>query len=58
MEVDKLDIDQLEKVPSALSSLDIDKLVPVPKDLNKLSGAVKMKLLKRQIIMLRPDKTR
>ena len=47
-EVDKLDIDKLEKVPTGLNSLkskvdklDVDKLVPIPVDLNKLRDAVK-----------------
>ena len=47
-EVDKLDIDKLEKVPTHLSSLknivvklDVDKLVPVIVDLRKLSDVVK-----------------
>ena len=44
-----LDIDQLEDVPTNLSSvkrkvdkLDVDKVVPVPVDLSKLSDVVKM----------------
>ena len=44
-EVDKLDIDKLEKVPTGLNSLkskvdklDSDKLVPVPVDLSKVSS--------------------
>ena len=47
-EVDKLDTDKLEKVPTGLNSLkgkvdklDVDKLVPVPVDLSKLSEVVK-----------------
>ena len=47
-EVDKLDIDKLEKEPTGSNSLiikvnklDIDKLVPVPVDLSKLSDVVK-----------------
>ena len=46
--VDKLDIDKLKNVPSALSSLkskvdelDVDKLVPVSVDLSKPSDVVK-----------------
>ena len=48
--MDKLDIGELEKVPSGLSNLknrvkvdilDVDKLVPAPTDLSKLSGVVK-----------------
>ena len=46
--VDKLDIDKLKNVPSALSSLeskvdelDVDKLVPVSVDLSKQSDVVK-----------------
>ena len=46
--IDKLDIDKLEKVPSGLinlksigDKLDVDKLVPVPVDLSKLSDLVK-----------------
>ena len=41
-EVDKLDIEKLEKVPAGLNSLkskldnlDVEKLVPLPADLNK-----------------------
>ena len=51
-EVDKLDIDKSEKVPTGWNSLkskedklDVDKLVPA--DLSKLSDLVKMMLLKR-----------
>ena len=47
-EIDKLDIEKLEKVPTGLNclkskvdKLDVDKLVPVPIDLSKLSDAVK-----------------
>ena len=47
-EVDKLDTDKLEKVPTGLNSLeskvdklDVDKLVPVPVDVSKLSDIVK-----------------
>ena len=59
-EVDKLDIDKLEKVPSGLNNLkskvdklDVGKLTPVPTDLSKLSNAIKMMLLKEMYIMLR-----
>ena len=54
-EVDKLDIDKLEKVSTGLNNLkskvdklDFDKLVPVPVDLSKLSDVVKI-----DVIMLR-----
>ena len=57
-EVDKLDIDKLEKVPTGLKSLKskvcklhVDKLVPVPVDLSKLREAVKIMLLKIMIMM-------
>ena len=57
-EVDKLDIDKLEKVPTGLNrlkskvdKLDVDKFVPVPVDLSKLSNVVKMILLKRLNMM-------
>ena len=53
--VGKLDIDKLEKVPTALKSLkskvdkiDVDKLVPVPVDLSKLSDAAKNDVRKDQ----------
>ena len=53
-EVDKLDIDKLEKVPTGLNSLkskvdklDVDKLVPVPVDLSKLSNVVKNDVVKK-----------
>ena len=58
--VDKLDIDKLENVPSGLSSLkskvdklDFEKLETTPLDLSKLSNVIKMMLLKRLDIMLR-----
>ena len=58
-EVDKLDIDKLEKVPTGLNSLkgkidklDVDKSVPVPVDLSKLSDIVKMMLFKRLNMMI------
>ena len=47
-EVEKLDINKLEKLPNGLNSLkskvdklDVDKLVHIPVDLSKLSNAVK-----------------
>ena len=47
-DIDKLDFDKLEKVPSGLSNLnsnidklDVNKLIPVTVDLSKLSNAVK-----------------
>ena len=53
-EVDKLDIDKLEKEPTGSNSLkikvnklDIDKLVPVPVDLSKLSDVVKKEVVKK-----------
>ena len=53
-EVDKLDIDKLEKVPTGLNSLkskvdklDVDKLVHCPVYLSKLSDVVKTMLLKK-----------
>ena len=52
--VDKLDIDQLKNVPTGLNSLkskvnklDVDKLVPVPVDFSKLSGVVKIDVVKK-----------
>ena len=55
-EVDKLDIDKLEKVPPCLNSLkskvdklDVDKLVPVPVDLSKLSDVVKNDFFKKDV---------
>ena len=55
--VDKLDIDQLKNVPTGLNSLkskvnklDVDKLVPVPVDFSKLSGVVKIDVVKKQYI--------
>ena len=57
-DIDKLDIDILQKVPSSLNSLkskadklDVDNLVPVPADLSKLSGVVKIMLLKKLYMM-------
>ena len=53
-DIDKLDIDELEKVPSGLSNLkrkvdklDVDNLVLVPVDLSKLSDAVKNDIVKK-----------
>ena len=43
----------LANLKTKVDKLDINKLVPVPVDLSKLSDAVKMMLLKRQIIMLK-----
>ena len=43
----------LANLKTEVDNLDINKLVPVPVDLNKLSDAVKNKLLKRLIIMLK-----
>ena len=47
-DVDKLDIDKLNNIPSGLNNLkskvdklDVDKIVPVPVDLSKLSDIVK-----------------
>ena len=59
-EVDKLDIDKLEKLPTVLNSLknkvdklDVNKQIPVPVDVNKVNYLVKMILLKKMYIMLR-----
>ena len=56
-EVDKLDIDRLEKVPTGLNSLkskedklDIGKLVPVPVGLSKLSDVGKNDVVKKRWI--------
>ena len=53
-DLDKLDIDKLENVPSNLSNLkskvdtlDVDKVVPVPVDLSKLGDAVKNNVVKK-----------
>ena len=58
-EVDKLDIDKLEKVPTGLNSLkgkvdklDVDKLVPVPVDLSKLSDVVKNDVVKIDVMYI------
>ena len=55
-DIDKLDIDILQKVPSSLNSLkskadklDADNLVPVPADLSKLSGVVKNYVVKKTV---------
>ena len=55
-EVDKLDIDKLEKVPSGLNNLkskvdklDVGKLTPVPTDLSKLSNVIKNDAVKRDV---------
>ena len=54
--VDKLDIDELENVPtnsrnlkSKVDKLDADKLVPVPVNLSKLSDVVKNDLAKKDV---------
>ena len=53
---DKLDIDKLKNVPSALRNskrkvdkLDVDKLLPLPVDLSKLSDVVKIDLVKKDV---------
>ena len=58
--VDKIDIDRLKNVwnnftnlKSKVDKLYFDKLVPVPVDLSKLSGVVKIMLLKKINVMLR-----
>ena len=55
-EVDKLDIEKLEKVPSDLNTvkskvdkLDVHKLVPVPVDLSKLNVIVKNGVVKKYV---------
>ena len=60
IDVDKIDIDRLKNVrnnftnlKSKVDKLYFDKLVPVPVDLSKLSGAVKIMLLKKINVMLR-----
>ena len=60
-EVDSLDIDKFERVPTGLISLkgkvdklDVDKLIPIPVDLSELSelsDVVKKILLKRLNMM-------
>ena len=56
-DVDKLDIDQLEKVSSGLSNfkskidkLDVNNLVPVPDDLSSLSDVVKNDVVKNTMM--------
>ena len=51
-EVDTLDIDKLEKVPTGLNSLK-SKVYKLDVDLSKLSNVEKMMLLKKMYIMLR-----
>ena len=60
IDVDKIDIDRLKNVrnnftnlKSKVDKLYFDKLVPVPVDLSKLSGVVKITLLKKINVMLR-----
>ena len=55
-EVDKLDIDKIEKVPngskilkSKVNKLDVNKLVPVPVDLSKGSDVVKNAVVKKDV---------
>ena len=55
-DVDKLDIDGLENVPtnlrklkSKVDKLNFDKLVPVPVDLSKLSDIVKNDVIKKDV---------
>ena len=55
-DLDKLDIDKVKNIPSALSSLkskvdklNVDKLVPVPVDLGKLSDIVKTDVVKKNL---------
>ena len=59
-EIDKLNIDKLEKVPSSLSilkrkvdKLNVTKLVPVPVDLSKRSDVIKNNVDKKMYIMLK-----
>ena len=54
--VEKLDIDKLQIVPTNLShlkgkvdKLDVDKLVPVPVDLSKLNNVVKKDVVKKDV---------
>ena len=54
--VNKLDIDKLNNVPTSLSNLKskvnelgVDKLVPVPADLSKLSDVVKNDVAKKDL---------
>ena len=60
IDVDKIDIDRLKNVrnnftnlKSKVDKLYFDKLVPVPVDLSKLSGVVKITLLRKINVMLR-----
>ena len=53
-DIDKLDIDKLEKLPIDLSNLkskvhklDADRFVPIPVDLSKLSDIVKNDVIKK-----------
>ena len=55
-DVDKLDIDKLENIPSDLRNLkskvdkiDVDKLIPIPADLSKLSDIVKNDVVKKDV---------
>ena len=55
-DVDKLDANKLENVPTNLNNLrskvnklEVDKLVPVPVDLSKLSDVVKNDVLKKDV---------
>ena len=55
-EVDKLDIDKLEKVQTGLNilkiktdKLDVDKLVLVPVDLSKINDVVKNDVVKKEV---------
>ena len=55
-DLDKLDIDKVKNIPSALSSLkskvdklNVDKLVPVPVDLGKLTDMVKTDVVKKNL---------
>ena len=55
-EIDTLDTDKLEKVPthlnnlkSKLDKLDVEKLVPVPVDLSKLTDLVKYVVVKKDV---------
>ena len=59
-DLDKLDIDKLENVPTNLSNLknkvdklDVGKLLPVPVNLSKLSDVVKNDVVKKMYIKLR-----
>ena len=56
LDIDQLNIDKLEKAPSALSSLkskvdelDVEKLVPVPVVSSKLSDIVKFIVVKKTV---------